>query len=130
MFEFDSLSDAQLRQLSPVALAFLGDAVYELYVRHAYLYPPKRIREYHDRTIDRVRAESQAEFLSTIEPELTDAELEIVRRGRNGAGRAPKRLNPQVYKQATGLETLVGYLYLRDRHRLQQLLAKMAIATD
>lgn len=114
-----------IEQLSPLALAYLGDAIYELFVRCQYLFPPKRMAAYHRLVVNRVRAESQAEQLRSLEADLTDTEREILRRGRNAATRRPQRLSPEIYQQATSLETLIGYLYLRDPGRLNQLLAKL-----
>lgn len=122
-----SCSPAEIQRLSPVALAYLGDAVYELYIRSRYLLPPKRIESYHRQVVAMVRAESQAQLLRSIEPQLTDTELVILRRGRNAASGGPKRVSPEIYQQATSLETLMGYLYLTDPERLTQLLAQLEL---
>lgn len=114
---------SSLECLSPASLAYLGDAVYELYARTRCLLPPKRVADYHRQVVAQVRAETQAECLRSLEPHLTEAEREIVRRGRNAATGGPRRLSPELYQQATSLETLIGYLYLQDPQRLQQLLA-------
>lgn len=111
-----------LRQLSPAALAYIGDAVYELYVRTRYLFPPQRLQNYHNQVVAQVRAESQACHLQSLHPYLNEGEREIVRRGRNAASKRPKRVDPDLYQQATGLEALLGYLYLSDLPRLVQLL--------
>jgi len=121
-------SPLPIEQLSPAALAYLGDAIYELYVRLQYLFPPKRMAAYHQLVVDRVRAESQADSLRSLEANLTDAERAILRRGRNAANRRPQRLSPEIYQQATGLEALLGYLYLSDPQRLQQLLAQLELS--
>jgi ribonuclease-3 family protein len=114
-----------IERLSPASLAYLGDAVYELYARTRFLLPPKRVADYHRQVVAQVRAETQAECLRSLEPHLTEAEREIVRRGRNAATGRPRRLSPELYQQATSLETLIGYLYLQDPQRLQQLLAML-----
>ncbi|MBR8832801.1 MAG: ribonuclease III [Stigonema ocellatum SAG 48.90 = DSM 106950] len=116
------ISQAQLQQVSPTALAYLGDAVYELYVRTFYLLPPQRPEAYHRLVVTQVRAETQALHLRSLSPHLRNTELEIVRRGRNAATGRPKRVNPETYQQATSLETLIGYLYLTDYQRLTELL--------
>lgn len=116
------LSEHQLRSLSPVALAYIGDAVYELFVRRALLLPPKRIQAYHRQVVDRVRAEQQSGYLQTLLPLLTDAEKDILRRGRNASPRGPKRLDSQTYQSATGFEALIGYLYLTNLERLAEIL--------
>jgi len=120
-------SFSEINQLSPAALAYLGDAVYELYIRTCYLLPPKRSQSYHHQVVANVRAESQARHRRSLEPHLTNTEIEIMRRGRNAAGGCPKRLDPEIYQQATSFETLIGYLYLTDPQRLTQLLALLEL---
>lgn len=120
--------DLQLPQLSPTALAYLGDAVYELYIRTCYLLPPKRSRTYHHLVVAQVKAETQAQHLRSLTSYLTPDELEIVRRGRNAVKSCPKRLEAEIYQQASSLETLIGYLYLTDPPRLEELLQKLQLA--
>ncbi|MBW4467618.1 MAG: Mini-ribonuclease 3 [Pegethrix bostrychoides GSE-TBD4-15B] len=121
----NSLDPLQLQQLSPAALAYIGDAVYELYIRTRYLMPPKRLRVYHQQVVSQVRAETQAEQLALLQPYLSEAEQTLVRRGRNAASGRPKRVAAEVYQQATALEALLGYLYLCDPQRLKQLLSQL-----
>lgn len=117
-----SLTTGQIRQLSPIALAYVGDAVYELYMRAHYLFPRRRIRAYHQQVVKQVNADQQAEYLQQLLPHLTDLELDIVRRGRNASPKRPNRSNPEAYQQATALEALIGYLYLMDLDRLEHLM--------
>ncbi len=125
--EAGTLSGSKIQQLSPAALAYLGDAVYELYVRSCYLMPPRRLQTYHHQVVAQVRAETQAQHLRSLAPHLTSTELEILRRGRNAATGRPKRLDREIYQQATSLETLIGYLYLTDTQRLTHLLAQLQL---
>lgn len=122
------LSDAQLRSLSPLALAYLGDAVYELFVRSYYLTPPQRIQSYHREVVSHVRAEQQAHYLQLLIPYLTEDEADIIRRGRNAVSGRKQRASLQDYQQATGLETLVGYLYLKDPERLVEMLGYLPLS--
>ncbi|TAF03428.1 MAG: ribonuclease III [Nostocales cyanobacterium] len=124
------ISQAQVKQISPSALAYLGDSIYELYVRMFFLWPQQRPEIYHRLVVAQVRAETQALHLRSLTPYLRSNELEIVRRGRNAATGRPKRLNPEIYQQATSLETLVGYLYLTDYPRLTELLQKLHLETE
>lgn len=117
----------EIERLSPVALAYVGDAVYELYFRTHFLLPPKRMADYHGQVIAQVRAEAQAARLEMLQPYLTAAEREILRRGRNACGAKPKRLSLQIYQRATSLEALIGYLYLTDLQRLEELFAKLEL---
>lgn len=121
------LSLAQIRQVSPDALAYLGDAVYELYIRTHYLLPPRRLQAYHRKVVADVRAETQARHLRSLQPHLTSAELEILRQGRNSASGGPRRIDPVVYQQATSLEVLIGYLYLTNAQRLDQLFQQLEL---
>ena len=118
-----AVSSAQIQRLAPAALAYVGDAVYELYVRQHYLFPPKRLGTYHHQVVAHVRAEQQAEHLRSLLPHLTETEHTILKRGRNAAANRPKRLDPEIYQQATSLEALMGYLYLTDSARLLELLS-------
>jgi ribonuclease III family protein len=119
-----------VQTLSPSALAYVGDAVYELYFRTHYLFPPTRIRDYHQRVVSCVRAETQAAFAKILLPHLSSEEIRIFKQGRNAATGHPKRIRLEVYQHATGLETLVGYLYLTDRDRLQEILKYFSFDED
>lgn len=119
------LSPSTLQRLSPAALAYIGDAVFELYIRLTCLMPPKRLADYHSQVVSHVRAEQQSVYLRSLEPYLTDKELDIVKRGRNAASKGHRRANPDLYQQASGLEALIGYLYLTDPHRLTALFAQL-----
>lgn len=114
-------------RLSPTALAYIGDAVYELHIRTRFLMPPKRMTDYHSQVVTQVKAETQAAHLVSLEPYLTVDEREILRRGRNACGGKPRRLAGQIYQQASSLETLIGYLYLTNSQRLHELLAKLKL---
>jgi ribonuclease III family protein len=118
-----AINPNQVPQLSPAALAYLGDAVYELHVRSKFLFPPKRSHVYHQQVVAQVRAEAQSSHLQQLLPHLTSAELDTSRRGRNAANGRPRRLDPEVYQQATSFETLIGYLYITNPQRLAELLA-------
>ena len=125
-----ALSINQVRSLSPLALAYVGDAVYELHVRRCLLMPPKQIRAYHQQVVDQVRAEQQAYYLGCLKPHLTDEELDVVRRGRNAAANRKTRASLQDYQQATALEALIGYLYLTAPHRLNEVLAHLPFTPE
>lgn len=125
-----SLPTAQLQQLSPASLAYLGDAVYELLVRQQLLFPPKRVHLYHKQVVEQVRAEQQAVHLRSLLPLLTPVELDWLKRGRNAATGRPRRVDLETYQQATSLETLVGYLYLSDPQRLAQLFAQLDLSVS
>ncbi|AGY57710.1 Mini-ribonuclease 3 [Gloeobacter kilaueensis] len=112
------MDSSQIRTLPLEALAYLGDAVWELHVRSGLIYPPQRLRRLHERTVERVRAAAQATLLGRLEAQLTSEEAEWVRRGRNAATGVPRHLDGATYRLATAFETLLGYLFLADRERL------------
>ena len=120
-------SESQLRSLSPVALAYVGDAVFELYVRSRLLIPAKRIRDYHQQVVAQVKAEKQSAYTDQLDPYLTSAEKDILRRGRNATTGRSRRAEAKHYQKATGFEALIGFLYLSDRDRLFSLLAHLNI---
>jgi ribonuclease-3 family protein len=115
----DSATEAKTRagHLSPVALAFMGDAVYETLVRN-YLISVLRLNsaKIHKACVGFVKASEQARAVRLILPILTDEERTILRRGRNAnTTHVPKNAAPSDYRYATGLEALFGYLYLCGR---------------
>lgn len=120
-----ALSITEVRALSPAALAYIGDAVYELFIRRSCLLPPTRLRTYHQRVVSYVRAETQAEIVHKWQSHLTLNERAILKQGRNAASGGPKRINHEIYQSATGFETLIGYLYLTDPSRLEELLQQI-----
>lgn len=111
------MSDRDARMLSPQRLAYIGDAVHDLFVRTELVLSGAKEGDMHRSAVARVRAGAQAQALARIQPLLTEEEADVVRRGRNAHAHhgAPKRTNPAEYKQATGLEALLGYLYLTGR---------------
>ena len=93
-------------------LAYLGDAVYDLYVRRELVKKGGRVQKMHREAITRVCASAQSEALGRIENDLTEAEAGVVRRARNAHQNPPKNANPADYHRATALEALIGYLYI------------------
>ncbi|MEL6351810.1 MAG: ribonuclease III domain-containing protein [Cyanobacteria bacterium J06627_28] len=125
------LADARdLNSISPISLAYIGDAVFELYVRSQHLLPAKRIRDYHQQVVTQVNAEQQARYVDLLLPHLTESEKDILRRGRNATTGRNRRASGQDYQKATGFEALLGSLYLSDQPRLFHLLAKLPIVSQ
>ena len=106
-------------------LAHLGDSVYELFIREYTITQTQNIKKLHKLTVSFVNAEFQANLLDKIEPELNEKESDIVRRGRNLAVTTSKRINHKTHRIATAFEALLGYLYLYDKERLEEILAKI-----
>lgn len=108
--------------LQTLQLAWLGDAVWELHQRLLLCHTPGRTADLHHTVVQRVKAEAQARALEQLKPLLRPEEVSIVRRGRNRAGRGPRHQEASLYGQATGFETMVGWLFLQDPRRLADLL--------
>ncbi|PZO36876.1 MAG: Mini-ribonuclease 3 [Pseudanabaena frigida] len=119
---------SNIAEIPPSALAYIGDAVYEMQMRLHYLLPQRTAKQYHLLVVSQVRAEQQAKLLEKLD--LTDFEYDLVRRGRNAAGSAPRKVNPNIYQSATGFEALIGYLYLTDRDRLDQIFTQLLSHID
>ena len=111
-------NDVSLRNL-----AHLGDGVYELFIREFTITQTQNIKKLHKLTVSYVNAEFQANLLEKIEPVLTEKEADIIRRGRNIAVTTSKRINHKLHRIATAFEALLGYLYLNDKERLQEILS-------
>ena len=109
--------------LSPSVLAFVGDAVYGLYVRTYLAEVNRPSGELHKLSVKLVNATAQAEAFRLIEPMLSEKELLVFKRGRNfHTGNTPKNSTGGEYHLATGLETLFGFLYLSgENERAKQL---------
>ncbi len=117
--------DCDPRQLSPLTLAFIGDCVYDLFVREEIVCQANRpVKELNKLKVERVRCEAQAELFKRIENSLTEEEMDIFRRGRN-AHTAHAHKRTQEYHYATGFEALLGYLYLSEKtDRIRELIYK------
>ena len=116
----------EVRQLNPLVLAFIGDGVYEVFIR-SYIIDRNRnmpVHKLHIKTISYVRAHEQSNFMNQLTELLNEEELSIYRRGRNAkSGTIPKNADVREYRNATGFEALIGYLYLiDDKERLEELL--------
>ena len=116
--------------LSPLALAFLGDGVYELLAREFLLSrgnaPAGRL---HEKTVELVSAAAQSAAYELLEPLLTDEESAVYRRGRNAhSAHCPKHTEPAVYRRATGVEALFGWLYLTGKVARANELFKVILA--
>lgn len=113
-----------LNSYSPLALAFIGDTVFDLLVREQLIAECNRpVKELHKIATTKVCASSQSEGAKKILPLLTEEETDIFKRGRNAhPGSMPKNQSPADYHYATGLEALFGWLYLREKEeRIKEL---------
>ncbi len=118
--------EEEINLLSPLTWAYVGDCVYELYIRTNLVNQTNlKPHKLHIETIKYVKARSQAKLLEKIYENLTEEEKDIVRRGRNAESHhLPKNANVQEYRYATAFEALIGYLYLTKKtKRLKEILA-------
>ena len=100
---------------SPLALAYVGDAVYELYIRTLLLSRGNApVHKLHRQSVAFVKAKAQSDIVHKLMERLDPVEQDVVRRGRNAkSGTIPKNADVADYKYATGFETLLGYLYIK-----------------
>lgn len=115
-------------ELSPLVLAYIGDAVYELYVRVLMVERKgmSGVKDLHTETVELVKASYQSDFFHEIENSLASEELKIFKKGRNSKSPVPKSTAVSDYRCSTGLEALLGFLYLkRDEKRLLEILTKL-----
>ena len=105
-------------EIGVIQLAWLGDSVWELHQRLRYVHFPLNSKELHLSVVNEVKAKSQSKSLSEIEHLLNAKEMDLIRRARNKTKKFPKSSNPSIYSRATGFETLIGWLFLKDPQRL------------
>ena len=110
MLDFDA---NEVKTLSPLVTAYIGDAYFHLYVRTRLLSVTHKINKLHDLSAEIVSAVAQAEAYKKIESKLTDDEKDIFRRGRNAKSHAPRSATVAEYHASTGFESLLGELFLR-----------------
>ena len=118
-------NEIDVNMLSPLTWAYVGDAIYELYVRTNLVNNTKlKPHKLHIESIKYVKAKAQADILKRIEEHLTDEEKDIVRRARNAENHhLPKNADPADYMYSTAFEGLIGFLYLTKKdERLKEIL--------
>lgn len=123
------MKDSDVRQMKSLALAYIGDAIYEVYVRELVLERGTiKPNQLHQEAIRYVSGKSQAKvILHWLEDNLlTEEETKVVIRGRNAkSGSTPKNISVQTYRYSTAFEALIGYHYLlKNEQRLQELMTK------
>lgn len=111
---FFPADEKDIRSFSPLKLAYLGDAVFEIIIRTLIIEETEgRVKHLHKRSSELVNAASQARLVTAIQDKLTEEEAAIFRHGRNAkASSVAKHADIHDYRNATGLESLFGHLYL------------------
>lgn len=132
MFELESLDEVYVKNLNPQVLAFVGDGVYSLYIREKLVTSSKlQGKDLHNQVTKYVKAAGQSNFIERILPLFNDMEMSIFKRARNHKTLSQaKNQNIIDYRRATGLEAVLGYLYLIGNHtRLNEIL-KLSVGED
>ena len=128
MEESIKMDKIKLITMSPLVLAYLGDTVYESYIREHLIRQNinRKVNNLHKLAIQYSKAKAQATIIHELEDDLTEEEMKIFKRGRNQKSHtAPKNADIIDYKYATGFEALIGYLYLsEDKERLEYIVKK------
>lgn len=114
-------------EFSPLVLAYVGDSVYEIYVRTRLLSdnPDMPVHKLHKEAVKYVKAHAQCMSIHSIMDELSEKELSVFKRGRNAKSpTTPKNADLTEYRHATGFECLMGYLYLsKELERMEHLMS-------
>lgn len=107
------------KEINSLSLAYLGDAVYELYIRSYLLDSNKKVNDLQKEAINYVSAKAQSNFLDKMIEEgfLTSEEINIVKRARNHKSHPSKSADIITYKKSTGLEALIGYLKIKNNDK-------------
>ncbi|MGN0106212.1 MAG: Mini-ribonuclease 3 [Hominilimicola sp.] len=120
------LTNKKPSQFSPLALAYIGDGVYELFVRTKVIEEHENLpaNKLHKKTVQYVKAHSQANSIDAMLPHLNEDETAVYKRGRNAKSNTmPKNADMADYRKATGFEALIGFMYLSgENERLNELM--------
>lgn len=122
--------EVDIRTYSPLTLAYIGDAIYDLVIRTIVVERGNRsANNLHKKTVTYVNARVQARMIEALEDELTEEEAAVYHRGRNAKSyTSAKNASIIEYRKATGLEALCGYLYLQGQQERMLYLIREAIA--
>lgn len=120
-----------INNINVIVLAYLGDAIYEVYIRESLINKGiNKVERLQEESVKYVSAKGQAKILDNLISTgiLNKEETDIVKRGRNYKRSAhPKNTDIVTYKYATGFETLIGYLYLTNKDRLNEILNQIEV---
>lgn len=123
------LQTQDMKTYSPLTLAYIGDAIYELVVRTVLVERGNtQVKKLHQRASRLVKASAQSAMIETLKPYLTEEEMSVFKRGRNAkATTMAKNATMSDYRRATGFEALMGYLYLTEQWERMLELMKIGI---
>ena len=117
MKEVFSMQEVDIREYSPLTLAYIGDSIYDLIIKSLVINRGnKQVQKLHKETSSLVQASAQSMMMRAMQEELTDEERAVYKRGRNAKSVSPaKNQSITDYRRATGFEALIGYLYLQEK---------------
>ena len=124
MNELFQMEEVDIREYSPLTLAYIGDCVYDLVIKSLVINAGnKQVNKLHQETSSLVQASTQSLMMRVMQEHLTEEEHAVYKRGRNAKSVSPaKNQSITDYRRATGFEALLGYLYLqKDYKRLLEL---------
>ena len=125
MEEIFEMRKVNIKEYSPLTLAYIGDAVYDLLIRTLVVKKGnQQVQKLHKETITMVQASAQARMITALNDQLSEEEHAVYKRGRNAKSASPaKNQSISDYHKATGFEALLGYLYLKnDWKRMMELI--------
>lgn len=127
--EIFQLREVEIQEYSPLALAYIGDGIYELVIRTLVVNKEnKQVQKLHKETSALVQASAQSRMMRRLQEELTEEEHAVYKRGRNAKSVSPaKNQSVTDYRRATGFEALMGYLYLKKDWKRMLDLIRMGI---
>ncbi|WP_432667335.1 ribonuclease III domain-containing protein [Wukongibacter baidiensis] len=127
LLNLESIDEEGLRTTPPLVFAYIGDAIYEIYIRTYIIRKYKlKLNELHKTATQFVKAGAQSKIVHVLEEELTEEEWKMVKKGRNQkSGSVAKNASVSDYRYATGFECLLGYLYLSDKkERVEEIISR------
>lgn len=129
MKEVFSMQEVDIREYSPLTLAYIGDSIYDLIIKSLVINRGnKQVQKLHKETSSLVQASAQSMMMRAVQEELTDEERAVYKRGRNAKSVSPaKNQSITDYRRATGFEALIGYLYLQEKWKRMLDLVKIGL---
>ena len=130
--ELFQLEDTDIRTYSPLTLAYIGDAIYELVIRTILVEKGNtQVNKLNQRANRLVKASAQSEMIEKLKPHLTEEEMAVFKRGRNAKSYTmAKNATMSDYRRATGFEALMGYLYLKEQWERMLELIKLGMTEE
>lgn len=129
MQELFQMKEVDIKEYSPLTLAYIGDSIYDLIIKSLVINEGnKQVQKLHRETSSMVQASAQSKMMRTIQEHLTEEEHAVFKRGRNAKSVSPaKNQSITDYRRATGFEALMGYLYLKKEWKRMLDLVKIGL---